>query len=160
MDINGARPCWSQNLSLRIFPSTGMSTTGLSSLLAGATSCKFHWSHLNKVLDYSNAPPDIVTESKYSLISSFAALLYDYGDIGVSSPNRLLIFQYLLTAITFDDEVSSHIPKPGILFWMVEYVRWRRSGSIPCHLARSSSYGSVYFVSVNIKQLPWCSYQI
>ena len=68
------------------------------------------------MLDYSNAPPDIVTEYKYSLISSFAVLLYDYGDIGASSPNRLLIFQYLLTAITFDEEVSSHVPKPGTLF--------------------------------------------
>ena len=59
-----------------------------------------------------------MTESKYSLISSFAALLYDYGDIGVSSPNRLLIFQYLLTATTFDDEVSSHVPN------LVFYSEW------------------------------------
>ena len=94
-------------------------STGLSSLATAASGCKLYWSHLRKVLDWSDTP-GAVTETKYSLISSFTFLLYDHGKIGISSPNHLLVLSTLyLTAITFDAEVRSHITKPGILFWSV-----------------------------------------
>ena len=94
-------------------------STGLSSLATAASGCKFYWSHLRKVLDWSDTP-GAVTETKYLLISSFTFLLYDHGKIGISSPNHLLISSTLyLTAITFDAEVRSHVTKLGILFWSV-----------------------------------------
>ena len=96
-------------------------STDLSSLLTGALGRKFYWGRLRKSFDSSDTP-DAVTETKYSLISSFTFLLYDHGEIGVPNPNHLEISQYLPNSDHFRCWSKLSYTKPGILFWSAIFM--------------------------------------